>query len=150
MRSREASKPREWWFNLSPRFKIRHAARQLCCRTLERSDSFKLKYRGFEALRDLAIRRLIWYWNGSYIALCSDMLPSDKAQNTQAGPHNVTAIWCLHNSGLKMNKVCNLIFKSKVIKSLPWVTSRVIIRWFHMAILGVFFYWPTQSIYTWW
>ena len=63
VRSREVSKPRDWYFKLSYRFEIWQAHRQQCCRSAcqisERSDNSKCKSRGFETLRDLTKRRLI-------------------------------------------------------------------------------------------
>ena len=71
VRSREVSKPRDWYFKLSYRFVIWQAHRQQCCRSAcqisERSDNSKYKSRCFETLRDLTIRRLIWYWDGALI-----------------------------------------------------------------------------------
>ena len=69
VRSREVSKPRDWYFQLSYRFEIWQAHRQQCCRSAcqisERSNNSKVKSRGFEALRDLTKRRLFGYWNGA-------------------------------------------------------------------------------------
>ena len=51
VRSREASKPRNWYFKLSYRFEILQAHRQQCCRIAcqisERSDNSKYKSRDF-------------------------------------------------------------------------------------------------------
>ena len=62
VRSREVSKPRNWYFKLSYRFEIWQAHRQHCCRSAcqisERSDNSKFKSRSFETLRDLTERRL--------------------------------------------------------------------------------------------
>ena len=69
VRSRKASKPRDWYFKLSYRFEIWQAHRQHCCRSAckisERSDNSKYKSRGFETLRDLTERRLFGYWDGA-------------------------------------------------------------------------------------
>ena len=66
---REVSKPRDWQFKLSHRLVIWQARRQQCCRGAchisERPDNSKYKSRSFETTRDLTIRRLIWYWNGT-------------------------------------------------------------------------------------
>ena len=55
VRSREVSKPRDWYFKLSYRFDIWQAHRQQCCRSAcqisERSRNSKCKSRGFETLR---------------------------------------------------------------------------------------------------
>ena len=71
VRSREVSKPRDWYFKLSNRFEIWQAHRQQCCRSAcqisERSDNSKYKSRGFETSRDLTIRRLFGYWDGALI-----------------------------------------------------------------------------------
>ena len=59
VRSREVSKPRDWYFKLSHRFEIWQAHRQQCCRSAcqisERSDNSKYLSRAFETSRDLAI-----------------------------------------------------------------------------------------------
>ena len=71
VRSREVSKPRDWYFKLSYRFEIWQAHRQHCCRSAcqisERSDNSKYKSRGFETLRDLTERRLFGYWDGNLV-----------------------------------------------------------------------------------
>ena len=68
VRSREVSKPRDWYFKLSYRFEIWRAHRQQYCRSAcqisERSDNSKYKSRDFESLRDLMERRLFGYWDG--------------------------------------------------------------------------------------
>ena len=67
VRSREISKPRDWYFKLSYRFEIWQAHRQHCCRSAcqisERSDNSKYKSSGFETLRDLTERRLFAFQN---------------------------------------------------------------------------------------
>ena len=79
VRSREVSKPRDWYFKLLYRFEIWQAHRQHCCRSAcqisERSDNSKYKSRGFETLRDLTERRLFGYWDG---ALNLYWLPSHR------------------------------------------------------------------------
>ena len=69
VRSREISKPRDWYFKLSHRFEIWQAHRQQCCRSAcqisERSDNSKYKSHGFETSRDLTERRLFGYWDGA-------------------------------------------------------------------------------------
>ena len=69
LRSREVSKPRDWYFELSYRSEIWQAHRQQCCRSAcqisERSDNSKYKSRGFETLRDITKRRLFRYWDGA-------------------------------------------------------------------------------------
>ena len=71
VRSREVSKPRDWYFKLSHRFEIWQAHRQQCCRSAcqisERSDNPKCKSQGFETLRDLTERRLFGYWDGALV-----------------------------------------------------------------------------------
>ena len=73
VRSREVSKPRDWYFKLLYRFEIWQAHRQHCCRSAcqisERSDNSKYKSRGFETLRDLTERRLFGYWDGAQVSL---------------------------------------------------------------------------------
>ena len=75
VRSRKVSKPRDLYLESSDRSEIWQAPRQQCCRSAsqisKRCDNFNYQSRGFEALRDLTIRRLIGYWNGSqaYIIL---------------------------------------------------------------------------------
>ena len=70
VRSHEVSKLRDWL--LSHRFEIWQAPRQQCCRGAcqfsERLGNSNYKYRGFESSRDLAIRRLIRYWNRALIS----------------------------------------------------------------------------------
>ena len=69
VRSREFSKPRDWYFKLAYRFEIWQAHRQQCCRSAcqisERSENSKFISRGFETSRDLTIRRLFGYWDGA-------------------------------------------------------------------------------------
>ena len=69
VRSRQVSKPRDWYLKLSYRFEIWQAHRQHCCRRAcqisERSDNSKYKSRGFETLWDLTKRRLFGYWDGA-------------------------------------------------------------------------------------
>ena len=69
VRSREVSKPRDWYFKLSYRFEIWQAHRQQCCRSAcqisGRSDNFEYKSCGFETLRNLTKRRLWGYWDGA-------------------------------------------------------------------------------------
>ena len=71
VRSREVSKPRDWYFKLSHRFEIWQAHRQQCCRSAcqisERSDNSKYKSRGCETLRDLTKIRLFGYWDGALV-----------------------------------------------------------------------------------
>ena len=49
-------------------FEIRQAPRQDChrgaCKIAKQSNSSEYKSRGFEALQDLTIGRVTWYWNG--------------------------------------------------------------------------------------
>ena len=72
VRSREVSKPRDWYFKLSYGYEIWQAHRQhryrSACQISERSDISKYKSRGFETLRDLAERRLFGYWDGALLA----------------------------------------------------------------------------------
>ena len=79
VRSREVSKPRDWYFKLSYRFEIWQAHRQHCCRSAcqisERSDNSKYKSRGFETSRDLTIRRLFGYWDGALVNAKPSPLP---------------------------------------------------------------------------
>ena len=85
VRSREVSKPRDWYFKLSYRFEIWQAHRQQCCRSAcqisERSDNSKYKSRGFETLRDLTKRRLFVYWDGALVLSTGDWrIPLTKSQ----------------------------------------------------------------------
>ena len=81
-RSREVSKPRDWYFKLPYRFEIWQAHRQQCCRSAcqiaERSDNSKYKSRGFETLRDLTKRRLFGYWDGSLGSRTEEWMPSSR------------------------------------------------------------------------
>ena len=58
-------------FKLSHRFEIWQAHPQQCCRgacqIVERSNYSKYTYRNIETSRDLTIRRLIGYWNGTLV-----------------------------------------------------------------------------------
>ena len=104
VRSREVSKPRDWYFKLSCRFEIWQARRQQCCRSAcqipERSDNSKYKSRGFETLRDLTIRRLFGYWDGAqvYWIHVSRMLDPIFAQPFQElCRHDAQALRWRHN-----------------------------------------------------
>ena len=69
VRSREVSKPRDWYFKLSCRFEIWQVHRQQCCRCAsqisERSNNSKYNSRCFETSRDLMLRRLFGFWDGA-------------------------------------------------------------------------------------
>ena len=69
VRSREVSKPRDLYLELSDRSEIWQALRQHCCRCAcqisKRYDNLKYHSRGFETLRDLTKRRLFGYWDGA-------------------------------------------------------------------------------------
>ena len=72
VRSREVSKPRDLYLELSDRSEIWQALRQHCCRCAcqisKRFDYLKNQSRGFEISRDLTIRRLFGYWDGAQTA----------------------------------------------------------------------------------
>ena len=65
--SRKVSKPRDLYLELYDRSEIWQALRQQCCRRacqiLKRCNDLNPQFRSFEILRDLAIKRLIEYWN---------------------------------------------------------------------------------------
>ena len=65
-RSREVSKPRDWDLEFSNRSEIWIAHRQQCCRDACQMsggcDDYNIQSRGFEASRDLAVRRLTAKW----------------------------------------------------------------------------------------
>ena len=69
LRSRKVSKLRDLYSELSDRSEIWQALRQQCCRCAcrisKRYDNLKYQSRGFETSRDLTIRRLFGYWDGS-------------------------------------------------------------------------------------
>ena len=69
VRSRQVSKPRDLYLELSDRSEIWQALRQQCCRCAcqisQRCDNLKYQSRGFETLRDLTKRRLFGYWDGA-------------------------------------------------------------------------------------
>ena len=71
VRSRQVSKPRDLYLELSDHTEIWQALRQQCCRCAcqisKRCDNLEYQSRGFETLRDLTKRRLFGYWDG---ALC--------------------------------------------------------------------------------
>ena len=87
IRSREVSKPRDWYFELSYRLEIWHAHRQQCCRSAcHISDNSKYKSRSFETSRDLTIRRLFGYWDGALVALGLSVGVSDITSNRLTSP----------------------------------------------------------------
>ena len=69
--SREVSKSRDLYLELSDRSDIWQAPRQQgsrsACQISKRCDNLNYQSRGFETSRDLTIRRLIGYWNGALI-----------------------------------------------------------------------------------
>ena len=69
IRSRQVSKPRDLYLELSDHFEIWQALRQQCCRCAcqnsKRYDNLKYQSRGFETLRDLTKIRLFGYWDGA-------------------------------------------------------------------------------------
>ena len=69
VRSRQVSKPRDLYLELSDRSEIWHALRQQCCRCAcqisKRYDNLKYQSRGFDTSRDLTKRRLFGYWDGT-------------------------------------------------------------------------------------
>ena len=73
VRSRQISKPRDLYLDLSDRFEIWQALRQQCCQCAcqisKRYDNLKYQSRGFETLRDLTKRRLFGYWDGALVTL---------------------------------------------------------------------------------
>ena len=66
-RSRDVSKPRDLYLELSDRSEIWQTPRQQCCRCAcqiwKRYDNLNCQSRGSETSRDLTIRHLIGYWN---------------------------------------------------------------------------------------
>ena len=75
VRSREVSKPWDFYLELSDRPEIWQTPRQHCCRCAcqiaKRYDHPGTLSRAFETLRDLTIRRLIGYWNGTHAVITS-------------------------------------------------------------------------------
>ena len=73
VRSREVSRPRDLYSELSDRSEIWQAPRQHCCRCAfqisRRCDDYKS--RGFETSWDLTIRHLIGYCNGAQVSFCA-------------------------------------------------------------------------------
>ena len=69
VRSRQVSKPRDLYLELSDRSEIWQALWQQCCRCAcqisKRYDNLKYQSRGFETLRDLTKRRHFGYWDGA-------------------------------------------------------------------------------------
>ena len=67
-RSHKVSKQWDFYLELSSRSEIWQTPRQHCCRCVcqisKRYEHFNPRPSAFETLRDLTIRRLIWYWNG--------------------------------------------------------------------------------------
>ena len=72
VRSRQVSKPRDLYLELSDRSEIWQALRQQCCRCAcqisKRYDNLKYQSRGFETSQDLTKRRLFGYWDGAQVA----------------------------------------------------------------------------------
>ena len=64
VRSRKVSKPQDLYLELSNRSGIWLAPGQHC-QISKRYENFNIRSRTFETLRDLTIRRLIGYWNGT-------------------------------------------------------------------------------------
>ena len=83
VRSREVSKSRILYLELSDRSEIWQALRQHCCRCAcqisKRYDNLKYQSPGFETSRDLTIRRLFGYWDG---ALDATWCPSGPFSTT--------------------------------------------------------------------
>ena len=114
VRSRKVSKPRDWYYKLSYRFKIWQAHRQHCCRSAcqisERSDNSKYKSRGFETLRDLTERRLFGYWDGALIPCITMVLTIMVLTHMQDEwlPVFHSAVKCLHLRQLPMTHLMTL------------------------------------------
>ena len=74
VRSREVSKPRDLYLELSDRSEIWQALRQHCCRCAcqisKRYDNLKYQSRGFETSRNLTKRRFFGYWDGALVSRC--------------------------------------------------------------------------------
>ena len=78
VRSRNVSKPRDLYLELSDRSEIWQAPRQQGCRSAcqisKRCDNLNYKSRGLQTSRDLTITRLIGYWNGALVFRCDLVL----------------------------------------------------------------------------
>ena len=107
VRSREVSKPRDWYFKLSHRFEIWQAHRQQCCRSAcqisERSGNSKYKSRGFETLRDLTKRRLFGYWDGAQILYCIAFRPKAPTSIHSTKAHKQIQSIKIQQSTTKIN-----------------------------------------------
>ena len=70
VRSRKASKPRDFYLELYDHSEILQAPWQQCCRRAcqisKRCDNSNYRSRGIDTSRDLTIRRLFGYWNGPW------------------------------------------------------------------------------------
>ena len=86
VRSREVSKPRDLYLELSDRSEIWQALWQHCCRCAcqisKRYDNLKYQSRGFETSRDLTKRRLFGYWDGAQGSI-SQMVYELKTKSLQ-------------------------------------------------------------------
>ena len=94
VRSRQVSKPRDLYLELSDRFEIWQALRQQCCRCAcqisKRYDNLKYQSRGFETLEDLTKRRLFGYWDGAQIPTFQMALNVDRQIGNSATEMPVT------------------------------------------------------------
>ena len=120
VRSREVSKPRDWYFKLSYRFEIWQAHRQQCCRSAcqisERLDNSKYKSRGFETSRDLTKRHLFGYWDGALVVLQRDLLHLQAWAELWSMRFNPSKCYIMHTSrgqpSAKLYELCSVILQS--------------------------------------
>ena len=106
VRSREVSKPRNLYLELSDRSEIWQALRQHCCRCAcqisKRYDNLKYQSRGFETLRDLTKRRLFGYWDGALVLIqngsmaCHDVTMHCSLQSIFPGKYQFNMNYRIH------------------------------------------------------
>ena len=106
VRSREVSKPRDWYLELSDGPEIWQAPQKHCCwgacQISKRYDNSNYQSRGFETSWDLTTRRLIWYWNRAQdlnwvITVPVDVLTHNSANHLQAQCWLQSYLCFLHN-----------------------------------------------------
>ena len=119
VRSRQVSKPRDLYLELSDRSEIWQALRQQCCRCAcqisKRYYNLKYQSRGFETLRDLTKRRLFGYWDGALVLSIARSLTSMQGKQflVSYGISTTCAISVLRND--KQLQIFFLYFLENII-----------------------------------
>ena len=114
VRSRQVSKPRDLYLELSDRSEIWQALRQQCCRCAcqisKRYDNLRYQSRGFETLRDLTKRRIFGYWDGAQGAMAA-VWPLQICSITWSlygGCNKYSILWKKFVTGFWMAWCCNI------------------------------------------